>query len=183
MAESARPLVTADPPPPRRIIEALLFVGNAPLTAARAGEIVRNLGAEQFRSIIDELNREYRRQGRPYTIQLRDDGFVLTLKPAFRGVVETLQGSPREARLTPAARDVLALVAYRQPIHKTEIDSQRGQDSRSPLQQLVRLGLIAVDSRVSGARDFAYVTTHRFLELVGLRSLDDLPQTGELHRL
>lgn len=173
----------ADPPPPARIIEALLFVGGAPLTAARAGEIVRNLGAEPFRAIIDELNRTYRQQARPYVIVSRENGYVLTLKSAFRSVVERLQGSPREARLTPTARDVLALIAYRQPIPKAEIDSQRGQDSRGPLQQLVRLGLIAVDSRSSDAKDFAYVTTHRFLDLVGLRSLDDLPQTGELHRL
>jgi segregation and condensation protein B len=171
------------PPPPKRIIEALLFVANAPLTAQRAGEIVRNLDEEQFHDIIDELNREYRQQARPYVVQSRDGGYVLSLKPGFRDVVQRMQGSPREARLTSAARDVLALVAYRQPVHKAEIDSQRGQDSRSPLQQLIRLGLIAVDSQTSGTRDFAYVTTHRFLELVGLRSLDDLPQAGELQKL
>lgn len=183
MSESTRAPMANDPLPPKRIIEALLFVGNAPLTAERAAEIIRNLAEDQFRGIIDELNREYRQQMRPYTIQSRDGGFVLSLKAGFRDVVERLHGSPREARLTPAARDVLALIAYRQPIHKAEIDSQRGQDSRGPLQQLVRLGLIAVDSRVSGSRDFAYVTTHRFLELIGLRSLDDLPQTGELRKL
>jgi segregation and condensation protein B len=172
------------PPAPDRIVEALLFVGGPPLSAARAGEIVRSLTAEQFQTIIDGLNRDYRKQGRPYAVLANEGGYVLTLKPQFRAVRDRLAGSPREARLTAAALDVLALVAYRQPLAKAEIDSQRGADSRAPLQQLVRLGLVAVESRPdAGPKDATYMTTPRFLELFGLRSLDDLPQTGDLQRL
>jgi segregation and condensation protein B len=172
------------PPTPARIVEALLFVGGPPLTPTRAGEVVRNLTADQFRGIIDELNRDYRGQNRPYVIHASEAGFVLALKPQFRGVKDRLIGSPREARLTPGALDVLALVAYRQPLGKAEIDSQRGSDSRGPLQQLVRLGLVAVEPRPDlGPKETAYATTPRFLELFGLRSLDDLPQTGDLQRL
>ncbi len=172
------------PPTPARIVEALFFVGGLPLTPERAGEIVRNLTAEQFRGIVDDLNRAYRRQNRPYGIQMNEAGYVLALKPQFRRVKERLAGSPREARLTPGALDVLALVAYRQPLNKAEIDSQRGSDSRSPLQQLVRLGLVAIEMRPElGPKESAYVTTPRFLELFGLGSLDDLPQTGDLQRL
>jgi segregation and condensation protein B len=171
-------------PEPRGIVEALLFVGGPPLSAERAGEIIRNLGAEQLRQIVDGLNRDYRRQGRPYAIQTRDEGYVLSLRSAFRGVRERLAGSPREARLTTTARDVLAIVAYRQPITKADIDSQRGTDSRGQLHQLVRLGLVAVVPQAElGQGDAVYVTTARFLELVGLDSLDDLPRTGDLQRL
>lgn len=172
------------PPTPRQIVEALLFVGGPPLGPDRAGEIIRGLGGDQLREIVDELNRDYRRQRRPYAIQVTDAGYTLTLKPQFRTVRERLIGSPREARLTPAALDVLALVAYRQPISKAEIDSQRGSDSRGALQQLVRLGLIAVVPRPElGPKETGYVTTGRFLELFGLGSLEDLPQTGDLQRL
>jgi segregation and condensation protein B len=172
------------PPPLLRIIEALLFVGGAPLTPARAKEIVRGLSPEQFVACVDELNRDYRRQRRPYGIHSTEQGFVLVLKPQFRTVRERLLGSPREARLTPQALDVLALVAYRQPVSKAELDTQRGNDSRGPLQQLVRLGLIAVETRVEGSpKETQYKTTARFLELFGLRSLDDLPQTGDLQRM
>jgi segregation and condensation protein B len=172
------------PPPPARIVEALLFVGGPPLSAERASEIVRNLGAEQLRQIVDTLNRDYRKQHRPYAIHVSDEGYTLRLKPVFRGIREKLAGSPREARLTSAARDVLALVAYRQPIAKSEIDSQRGTDSRSQLQQLVRLGLVAVVHQPElGTKESAYVTTARFLEMVGLNSLDDLPRTGDLQQL
>ena len=172
------------PPTPLRIVEALLFVGGPPLTAQRAGEIVRNLSAEQYRKIVDELNRDYRRQGRPYLIQTSEPGCTLTLKPWFHAVQERLAASPREARLTAGARDVLALIAYRQPVSRADIDSQRGADSRGPLQQLVRLGLVAVTrSAEKPDKDAVYSTTPRFLELVGLNSLDDLPQTGDLQRL
>jgi segregation and condensation protein B len=173
---------TSETPPPRRIVEALLFVGGAALSARRAGEIVRSLEPEQLRRIVDELNRDYRRQGRPYSIQAGPDGYTLALKSQFRGVRGRLAGSPREARLTAAALDVLALIAYRQPLLKSDIDAQRGTDSRSPLQQLVRLGLISMIHE-PGSKTAAHVTTARFLELFGLDSLEDLPQTDDLRRL
>jgi len=171
------------PPPLRRIVEAMLFVGGAPLTAERAAETVRGLSAEQFREIIDGLNRDYRRQGRPYRIQVRERGYELALQPRFRGVHERLYGATREARLSPAALDVLALIAYRQPITKQEVEALRGGESSSALRQLVRLGLIAVQRGESNQREVAYSTTSRFLSLFQLRSLDDLPRTQDLQKL
>src|SRR5262249_46509374 len=100
---------TDTPPTPRQIVEALLFVGVPPLSAEGAGEIVRNLTPEQLRQIIDEMNRDYRRQGRPYIVHAAEPGYTLVLKPQFRAIRERLAGSPREARLTPHSLDVLAL--------------------------------------------------------------------------
>jgi segregation and condensation protein B len=171
------------PPPLRRIVEAMLFVGGAPLTAERAAEAVRRLTAEQFREAVDGLNRDYRQQGRPYRIQVREQGCELVLQPRFRGVLDRLYGSTREARLSPAALDVLALVAYRQPTSKQEIEAMRGAESAGVLRQLVRLGLIAVQRGESNQREAAYSTTPRFLSLFQLRSLDDLPRTQDLQRL
>lgn len=174
----------AAPPAPKRIIEAFLFVGGAPLTATRAADAIRGLSAGAFADAIAELNRDYRQQGRPYSIQARDQGYVLTLRPNFRHVLDRLYGSTREARLSPAAVDVLALVAYRQPATRPEIDSLRGAESGTLLRQLVRRGLIAVVHRGDAAqKEVAYGTTHRFLELFGLNSLEDLPQTQDLQRL
>jgi segregation and condensation protein B len=173
------------PPPVVRIVEAMLFVGGEPLTAERAAEAVRGLTAEQFTEAVGALNRDYRRQGRPYRIQARGAGYELVLLPRFRIVSDRLYGSTREARLSPAALDVLCLVAYRQPITRQEVDSLRGADSGSGLRQLVRLGLIAVQrtGEAGAAKEAAYVTTPRFLSLFQMRSLDDLPRTQDLHRL
>jgi segregation and condensation protein B len=172
------------PPPVLRIVEALLFVGGEPLPAARACAAVRGLTEGQFVEAVAELNQGYRRQGRPFAIQSQADGYVMALRPRFKPVLERLYGGPRVARLSQAAIDVLALVAYRQPATKQEIDSLRGHDCGALLRQLVRRGLIAVAHRgEAGGREVAYGTTARFLELFGLRGLDDLPQTQDLQQL
>jgi segregation and condensation protein B len=165
-------------------LEALLFVGGSPLTAERAAAAIRGLTADQFAQAIDTLNREYRTQGRPYAIQAREQGYALTLRSRFMPLVDRLYGQTREARLSPAAIDVLSLVAYRQPVTKAEIDSIRGAESGALLRQLVRRGLVAVVRRgESGQREVSYGTTARFLELFRLGSLDDLPQTQDLQQL
>ena len=171
------------PPPVERIVEALLFVGGAPLTAARAAEAVRGLSAEQFAGAVAALNRAYRLQGRPYRVVVREQGYELALRPAFRPVLERLSGSARQARLSGPALDTLAVVAYRQPVTRAEVDSLRGADSIGLLRQLVRLGLVAVQRGGGTQNEVVYGTTPRFLKAFGLGSLDDLPRTQELQRL
>jgi segregation and condensation protein B len=98
--------------------------------------------------------------------------------------VEKLYGSVREARLSAAAIDALALVAYRQPVTKQEIDSLRGAESGPLLRQLIRRNLIAIIHRAEAdQREVSYGTTPRFLELFNLTSLDDLPRTEDLQIL
>lgn len=158
----------------------MLFVGGPPLSVETATAAIRGISAEQVIAAIESLNRIYRRQNRPYSILPRDGGYVLTIKPAYRTIRERLFGGPREARLTPPMLDVLSLVAYRQPITRDEVETLRGADSGNVLRQLVRLGLVAVSRRgEAGAREVAYGTTPRFLELFHLTSLDDLPRLGE----
>jgi len=174
----------ASPPPPIRIIEALLFVGGAPLTARRAREIMRGLSEQQFADAIAQLNADYRRQARPYAIQPDGAGWILTLRAKYRPIIEKLYGGVREARLSGLAIDVLAVVAYRQPISKTEVDTIRGADSGSLLRQLVRRGLIQITPVLGGgSKDVVYATTPRFLEMFSLASLDDLPKTHDLQQM
>jgi segregation and condensation protein B len=182
--EPAPPAQELAPPPALRIIEALLFVGGAPLTAKRAREILRGLTGEQFDEAIAQLNADYRRQARPYAIQPQGPGWVLTLRPRYRHVIEKLYGGVREARLSTAAIVVLALVAYRQPVTKPDVDTLRGADSGALLRQLVRRGLIQiVPVPAAKPREVAYATTLRFLEMFGLQSLDDLPKTHDLQQM
>lgn len=181
LVPKAEPVAPAEPPPqPEQIVEAMLFVGGHPLTPTAACSAIRGLTVDRFQEAIDSLNRRYRRQGRPYTIQPRDDGYTLAILPPFRPLRERLFGGPREARLNQPAIDVLSVVAYRQPVGKTEIDALRGMDSGGTLRQLVRLGLIAVQHRAeAGSREVRYGTTARFLQTFGLTSLDELPRLGE----
>jgi segregation and condensation protein B len=184
---SARPMVqprTEVPPSPEQIIEAMLFIGGHPLDAQTACSAVRGLTPDRFHAAIDALTRRYRIQQRPYTIQTREEGFVLTILPVYRGLREKLFGGPREARLGQHALDVLAVVAYRQPVGKLEVDAVRGTDSSSILRHLVRLGLVAVQHRAeAGTRSVRYGTTSRFLQVFGLASLDELPRLGDTSQM
>jgi segregation and condensation protein B len=164
-----------------QLLEALLFLGGAPLTAERAAQAIRGLTPSQFTQAIQALSRDYRRQGRPYGIHLHEDGHVVKLRSEFKSIEERLYGLNRQARLSPAAIDVLALVAYRQPIPKQEIDGIRGLDSGAILRQLLRRGLVRItDQQQDACRKALYATTERFLELFQLTSLDELPRTQDL---
>jgi len=179
-ADSQVPPASQVPPPLMRIVEAMLFVGGAPLTPQRACDAVRGLTAEQVTQAIDELNRDYRHQGRPYRVQRREHGYEMVLAPRFRPVLDRLFGSTRDVRLSPGVLAVLALVAYRQPVDKQEVDSLRGADSGAALRSLVRLGLITMQRGDAGQKEVSYGTTARFLSLFKLRNLDDLPRTQDL---
>jgi segregation and condensation protein B len=176
-----RTLPTDEPPPsPEQLVEAMLFVGGHPLTAETACAAVRGLTPERFRQAVDALNRRYRDQRRPYTVEPRGDGFVTAVRPAYRNLRERLFGGPRETRLSQPALDVLSVVAYRQPVGKAEVDAVRGTDSGATLRQLVRLGLVAVQHRADATgREVRYGTTPRFLSVFGLASLDELPRLGD----
>jgi segregation and condensation protein B len=167
---------TAEPLNPETILEAMLFVGGAPVTLAAIGQVIRGYTPEKAKETIDLLNRKYKAQNRPYAIQPHGDGYQLAVKPAYQGLRERLFGGPRETRLAQPALDVLSLIAYRQPIPKPELDALRGADCSAHLRQLVRLGLITVTERIDPP---GYGTTPRFLELFQLSSLDDLPKLGE----
>jgi segregation and condensation protein B len=172
------------PPPLERVLEAILFVGGAPLTFNRAKGLIRGLSEEQFEAALTQLGRDYRRQNRPYHIENKGQGFLLTLKPRYQSVQHRLLGGLREARLSNVAVDVLALVAYRQPTTKSEVDALRGAESGALLRQLIRRGLVQVLQRGdSSQREATYGTTQRFLELFGLQSLEDLPRTQDLQQI
>jgi segregation and condensation protein B len=177
-------MAEAGPPPPaERIIEALLFAGGQPLTAELASQTIRGMDAPAFKAVIDELNRQYRRQARPFVIQSRPEGYVFALKSGFDALRERLTAGPRAAKLTVPQLDVLAAVAYKQPVTRSEVDALRGADSAAILRQLVRLGLIAIQDNVPGVDEPAFNTTPRFLEVFGVRSLDDLPRTDDLQKI
>ena len=167
---------------PRSILEAMLFVGNQqsePLTAARAAELMRGVSPDEIADLVDELNRRYASNGCPYRITSEGPGYRLTLHPAFRAVRSKFYGRVREARLSQAALDVLAIVAYRQPITGDEVSKLRDSPSAHQLSQLVRRQLLRVERPPEKRRPVVYRTTGRFLELFGLRSLEDLPESED----
>ncbi len=167
------------PVSPMSVVEALLFVGsidNHPIETAKAAELMRGVTPGDVAQLIDELNARYRSNGCPYKIISDGDGYRMTLRRAFHPVRNKFYGKVREARLSQAAVDTLAIVAYRQPLTSDQVTQLRGTPSGHLLTQLVRRQLLEVE-RVQGDRQVLYRTSQRFLELFGLDTLKDLPDS------
>ena len=163
---------------PRQILEACLFVGGDALTAKKLSGVLRGeFSVEYIERELDELNTLYTSEGRPYEIRLGDGGYRLTLRADFERIRNKAYGlGPKEVRLSQEALEVLAVVAYRQPITATAIEELGKSGSGAVLRQLLRRELITVKRQPDKPRDVAYQTTPRFLSLFGIRSLDELPR-------
>ncbi len=170
---------------PRSIFEAMLFVGdpdNQALTSEQVASLMRGVRPHEIDDLVGELNAEYERLGCPYWIVSQGGGYRLTLREAYAGLREKFYRRVREARLSQAAVDVLAIVAYRQPLNREQVDKLRGRPSGGILAQLVRRQLLRLERPADAPRRPTYCTTDRFLKLFGLASLSELPQTQEIDR-
>ncbi len=172
----------ACPLSPRCILEAILFVGNrdnTPFSAAKAAELMRDVAPEEIPLLVDELNKDYEVNNCPYHIVGEGDGYRLVLRKNLFALRNKFQGRIREARLSQAAIDVLAIVAYQQPLTGEKISRLRGKPSSHILAQLVRRGLLRIERPDTKRRTPHYHTTDRFLRLFNLQSLEDLPRSEE----
>jgi len=168
---------------PQTILEAMLFVDNQeskPLDIRRAAELMRGVEPEEIAALVDRLNQRYAAAGCPYEIGSEGAGFRLVLRKEFRRLRNRFYGRVRQARLSQAAINVLAIVAYKQPLTAEQVFRLRGKPSGHLLAQLVRRRLLEVERPDKKPRKSHYRTTDRFLKLFGLESLDDLPQSEEL---
>jgi segregation and condensation protein B len=167
---------------PAQVIEAALFVGGGPLTARKICGFLRgSYETRDVEQLIDKLNDDYVAQARPYEIRLGEGGYRLELRPEYDRLRHRVYGSgPREVRLSQEVLEVLALVAYLQPISEKGIEGHGKQNTGNLLRQLLRRDLIAFERGPGGRKDVQYHTTSRFLSVFGLGSLDELPQAEDL---
>ncbi len=174
------------PVSPLTILEAMLFVGNcdsAPLSAQKMADLMRGVEADEIPDLVAQLNERYSASGCPYYIERDGTAYRLVLRKAFHSIRNRFYGRVREAQLSQAAVDILALVAYQQPLTADQLTTLRGRPSGAVLSQLVRRGLLRIERKhVDKRRITQYFTTDRFLDVFGLDSLDDLPQSEELDR-
>ena len=163
---------------PRQIIEACLFVGGDALTSKRLSGVLRgDFDSDFVDREIDALNRQYAAENRPYEIRLGEGGYRLTLREEFERIRRKVYGlGPKEVRLSQEALEVLAVVAYHQPIKQSRVE-ELGKPGCGPvLRQLVRRELLVVERDPAQPREVSYKTTPRFLSLFGIRDLDELPR-------
>ncbi len=166
----------------RQVIEAALFVGGDPLTSKKLCYMLHgDYDLDAIDDAIDELNHLYLDEGRPYGIRLGEGGYRLVLRHDFEPIRNRVYGvGPREVKLSQDVLEVLALVAYRQPITPEEIEELGKSNSGPMLRQLLRRELISLERDAEDRKRVTYATTKRFLSVFGIGSIEELPQADEL---
>ena len=167
---------------PETILEALLFVGlpeGGPITSRRVASLMRGVRPQEIDALAADLRRRYRADDCPYEVVALGAGWVMRLRPEFARFGSVVESRARTVRLDAESLDVLALVAWHQPVRRDRI-VELGCDARpSVWRQLVRRGLLELAHEPTEAGDSgepSYRTTRRFLDVFRLESIDDLPE-------
>src|SRR6266699_1824057 len=178
-----------------RVIEALLFSAHKPLSTKEIVDLLRNAGAEddfspndfakvrpaEVAAAIEQLKVEYIQHQHGFQLVEKADGWQLASDPKYAQWVRGLFPAPKPARLSSPALETLAIIAYRQPITRADVEAVRGVTIDGVLQTLMERGLVKIAGRAEiPGRPLVYETTEFFLDHFGLHSLDELPNVEEL---
>ena len=163
------------------MVEALLFASESPLSAAELARADDELDEERVERAVAELRAEYDREERAFTVWEVAGGYQLLTRPEYAPVLERFDSVPTAQRLSGPALEALAIIAYRQPVGRAEVEEIRGVGAGGVLRTLQERGLVDVVARGEGlGRPLLYGTTPFFLLHFGFRSLEDLPRPEEL---
>jgi segregation and condensation protein B len=167
----------------KRIIEGLLFVADSPLNLTQLAKILETEDRAAVKSALAELQEEYQGMGRAFSLAEVANGYAFRTEPDLANWLRKLRRQ-QASRLSPAALETLAIVAYKQPVLRAEIERLRGVDAGGTLRMLMEKDLIKVMGRKDlPGRPLIYGTTKRFLEIFGLKNLKDLPTVEEMEAL
>jgi len=164
-----------------QIVEAVLFASDAPLKAEEIARADESLDEDRVGEAIQDLQTLYDESERAYQIVELGEGYQIITRPEFAPYLERFDTVPRPSRLSGPALETLAIIAYRQPIGRIEVEFIRGVQVAGVIRTLQDRDLIEVVGRAEGmGRPLLYGTTRRFLEHFGFASLDDLPRPEDL---
>jgi segregation and condensation protein B len=162
-------------------LEAALFLAREPLSTGRLAKLARLPDGTRARTLLRELRRLQDEAGMAMRVEQIAGGFQLLSRAAFGPWIRRLNDHPAAARISAAALETLAIVAYRQPVTRAEIEAIRGVGSEEMLRQLLDRDLVAIGGRAEDlGRPNVYVTTRRFLAAFGLARLEELPPIESL---
>lgn len=162
------------------VLEALVLSTHHPLTAQRLAELLEVDSVKPVRRAVQELNRQYEQGGRAFRIEQVAGGYQLLTLPEYGEHLNRLLKREADSKLTKAALETLAIIAYKQPILRADLESIRGVACGETIRSLMEKHLVKIAGRAElPGRPILYGTTKRFLELFGLNSLKDLPSGEE----
>jgi segregation and condensation protein B len=168
----------------RAIVEAVLLTATDPISSSRLVALFEEYNGRDVRDFVDELNKEYSQEGRSFSIIEIGGGFQIATRENFGPWLRKFHNNPNQIRLSQAALESLAIVAFKQPITRIEIDAIRGVNSGGVMQTLMELKMVRIVGRSEGVgKPMLFGTTRDFLLHFGLKSLVDLPKAKELDEL
>ena len=163
------------------LLEALLFSTHHPLTGQRLGELLEIRSQKSIRKGVQDLNKQYEESGRTFRVEQVAGGYQLLSLPEYGDILKRLHQREADAKLTKAALETLAIIAYKQPILRADVEAIRGVACGETIRSLMEKHLVNIAGRAEEpGRPILYGTTKRFLQLFGLNNLKDLPQSEEL---
>lgn len=166
--------------PLAQLIEAALFAANRPITVEELQTLEPEAALADVRTALEELREHYDFDGHAVEVVELAGGYQILTRRAFSEAIERAQIAVRTPKLTAAGMETLAVIAYRQPVGRADIEEIRGVSAGGVLRSLQERGLIEVVGRSEGlGRPLLYGTTALFLELLGLRDIAELPRTEE----
>jgi segregation and condensation protein B len=164
-----------------QLVEAALFSADGPVSVAALCTLERDVTKSDILQALETIRREYTEAGHGIELAEVADGFQILTRREFADAIARAHLVTRPRRLSGPALETLAIIAYRQPVGRAEIEEIRGVSVESVLRSLQDRGLIDVVGRSEGTgRPLLYGTTQGFLELLGLKNLDELPRLDEL---
>ncbi len=164
-----------------RVLEAILLIAKEPLSARKIAVLAELADPTEARTLARRLNEEYDRFGYSFRIEEIAGGLQLLTRPQFARWIRRLELVPGEVLLSQGMLEALSIIAYRQPIQRSEIEAIRGVSSDEVLRQLMQRDLIRIAGRLEDlGRPYLYGTTRTFLQLFGLQSLDSLPRAQKI---
>jgi len=165
----------------KKIIEALLFASNEPISAKKITEVIEYVDTRTVRKLIDQLREEYDSLQRSFQIIEIANGYQICTRPEYHEWIKKLHSKQINVSLSTAALETLAIIAYNQPVTRAKIEEIRGVNSSGVLNNLMQKKLIRVSGRSSSAgRPLLFSTTDEFLKNFGLKDLADLPSIDEI---
>jgi len=163
------------------VVEAILFASDSPVPASKISQVAELSGQKAVNAAVKRLNERYASIGAAFRIEAIAGGYQLLTAPRYHDVLAKLFRAKSDSRLSQAALETMAIVAYRQPILRADIEAIRGVASGEILRSLMDKQLVKIVGRAEVlGRPMLYGTTKRFLEVFGLSSLEDLPRVEEL---
>jgi len=167
--------------PLAKLVEAALFASARPLTVEELVTLEPQAGAAAVRAALVELRNAFATGDHGVELIEIAQGWQFLTQREYAEAIDRAQFALRPRRLSPAALETLAIIAYRQPVGRSEVDEIRGVDSGAVIDKLAERGLVEVVTRGEGlGRPLLYGTTPQFLEILGLKDLDELPRLEEL---